>query len=253
VELRVALKDAYDAAIRWGIQRLLGFAPGQGLPDPLRGGQYDDSQSWRFDGGVRSDRSELIEDALTILVPGTVWQKYGGWTPDSNGLFRCAELPGGAIGGCTKLLAWSPSENNDRDRLAGAEMLRAMIAAHRFGPGARLQVIAHSHGGNVALAASRLGLARGIDCLIALNKPQMDSEVYQPGENIARFYNISTAGLDWIQFLGSKVKRHYKTDRHAVNKIFDTSKSKLKPHAALVWDDGVREIWRRWVLEQQGS
>jgi hypothetical protein len=239
--LRVALKDAYDAAIRWGIQRLLGFAPGQGLPDPLRGGE--DSRNWRFDGGFRSDRNELIEDALTILVPGTVWQKYGGWTPDSNGLFRCSE-------GCTKLLAWSPSGNNDRDRMAAAEMLRAMIAAHRFGPEARLNVIAHSHGGNVALAASRLVLARAIDTLITLNKPQMDSEIYQPGENIGRFYNISAAGLDWIQFLGSKAKRHYKTDPRAVNKVFDTSGSRLKKHVALIWDDEIREMWRRWCLAQ---
>ena len=181
---------------------------------------------------------------LTILIPGTEWQSFGGWTPDTNGLFGCAE-------GCTKLLAWSPSGNNDRDRMAGAEMLRATIAEHRFGPGARLRVITHSHGGNVALAASRLGLAREIDTLITLNKPQMDGEMYQPGENIGRFYNISAAGVDWLQFWGSAAKRHYKTDRRAVNKVFDTSRSKLKKHAALIWDDAIRETWWRWVLEQQ--
>ena len=91
-----------------------------------------------------------------------------------------------------------------------------------------------------------LGLARGIDCLITLNKPQMDSEIYRPGENIGRFYNISTVGWDWLQFWGSAAKRHYKTDPRAVNKVFDTFRSKLKPHAALVWDDEVREIWWRW-------
>jgi hypothetical protein len=181
---------------------------------------------------------------LTILIPGTEWQSFGGWTPDSNGLFLCSE-------GSTELLAWSPSGNNDRDRMAGAEMLRQMIAAHRFGPGARLHVITHSHGGNVALAASRLGLARGIDTLITLNKPQMDSEMYQPGDNIGRFYNISAAGLDWIQLGGSAAKKHYKTDPRAVNKVFDTSRSKLKKHAALIWDDEIREMWWRWVLEQQ--
>ena len=240
----MALRDAYDAAIRWGIQRLLGFGPGQGMPGSLRGS--DNS------AGESKSASDANED-LTILVPGTVWQNYGGWTPDSNGLFRCAELAGGGISGSTKLLAWSPSGNNDRDRMAGAEMLRGMIAAHWFAPGAKLQVITHSHGGNVALAASRLGLARRIDTLITLNKPQMDSEMYQPGENIGRFYNISTAGLDWIQFLGSKARRRSKRDPRAVNKIFDTSRSKLKPHAALVWDDEIREIWWRWVEEREGG
>ena len=136
---------------------------------------------------------------------------------------------GSGIGGCTKLLAWSPSGNNIAIEWPAAEMLRAAIAAHRFGPEARLQVITHSHGGNVALAASRLGLARGIDCLITLNKPQMDSEMYRPGENIGRLSNISTVGWDWLQFWGSAAKRHYKTDPRAVNKVFDTFRSKLKP------------------------
>jgi hypothetical protein len=234
-----------DAAIRWGIQRFLGFAPGQGLPDPPRGSEAEDSQVSWFDGDSAGELKNTlgVSVALTILIPGTVWQRYGGWTPDSNGLFRCAE-------GHTKMLAWGPSGNNDRDRMAGAKMLREMIAAHQFEPGAKLNVISHSHGGNIALAASRLGLAREIDTLIALNKPQMDSEMYQPGENIGRFYNISTAGLDWIQLGGSASKRHYKTDPHAVNKVFDTSRSKLKSHAALVWDDDVREMWWRWFLEQ---
>jgi hypothetical protein len=188
--------------------------------------------------------SNDIGGSVTILVPGTEWQSYGGWTPDSNGLFRCAE-------GSTKLLAWSPSGNNDRDRLAGAEMLRAMIAAHRFGPEARLNVITHSHGGNVALAASRLGLSHAIDTLVTLSKPQMDAEIYKPGENIGKFFNISTVGWDWLQFWGSVAKRHYKSDPRAVNKAFDASISKLKPHAALVWDDEIREAWWRWVLEQK--
>jgi hypothetical protein len=181
---------------------------------------------------------------LTILVPGTEWQRFGGWSPETNGLFRCGE-------GCTKLLSWGPSGNNDRDRIAGAEMLREMIAAYRFAPDAKLNVIAHSHGGNVALAASRLGLAHEIENLITLSKPQLDAEIYRPGKNIKNFYNISTAGLDWIQYGGSATKGHYKTDPHAVNKTIDTSSSRLKKHAALIWDDAIRDMWWQWFLGQR--
>ena len=78
-------------------------------------------------------------------------------------------------GGVHEAAGVESKRKQDRDRMAGAETLRAMIAAHSFAPGARLKVIAHSHGGNVALAASRLGLAREIDTLITLNKPQMDA------------------------------------------------------------------------------
>jgi len=190
--------------------------------------------------------SDLMMDecrVFTILIPGTEWERFGGWSPETNALFGYGE-------GCTKLLQWSPSGNNDRDRMAGAEMLRATIAGHRFGAGTKLNLIAHSHGGNVALAASRLGLAHEIDTLITLNKPQIDAEMYRPGKNIAHFYNISASGIDWVQYFGSATKGHYKTDPRAVNKMIDTSKSKLKKHAALIWDDEIRERWWRWYLEQ---
>jgi hypothetical protein len=130
-------------------------------------------------------------------------------------------------------------------------MLRALIASHQFAPDAKLNIIAHSHGGNVALAASNLGLTHEIDALITLNKPQMDAVIYQPGENIRSFYNISTSGWDWIQLGGSKTKGHYRTDPHAINKIIDTSASNLKAHAALVWDDAIREMWWQWFVDQQ--
>jgi hypothetical protein len=181
---------------------------------------------------------------LTILVPGTEWQRFGGWSPETNGFFRCGE-------GCTKLLSWGPSRNNDRDRMAGAEMLREMIAAHCFAPDAKLNIIAHSHGGYVVLAASRLGIAHEIENLITLSKPQMDTEIYRPGKNIRNFYNISTKGWDWIQHGGSATKGHYKTDPHAVNKTIDTSSSRLKKHAALIWDDAIREMWWQWFLGQR--
>jgi len=182
--------------------------------------------------------------SLTILIPGTKWQRFGGWSQETNGLFAHGNE-------CAKLLAWSPSGNNDLDRMAGAEVLRETIATHRFALGAKLRVIAHSHGGNVALAASRLGLAREIDTLITLSKPQRDDRMYRPGKNIRHFYNISAAGWDWIQYGGSATKGHYKTDPHAVNKTFDTSSSKLKPHAALIWDDAIRDVWWQWFLEQE--
>jgi len=194
----------------------------------------------RYNPGLMTDENKL----LTILIPGTEWQRFGGWSPETNGLFRHAV-------GCTKLLSWSPSGNNNHHRLAAAEMLREMIAAYRFAPDAKLNVIAHSHGGNVALAASHLGLAHEIENLITISKPQMDAAIYQPGENIRNFYNISTRGWDWIQYGGSATKGHYKTDPHAINKTIDTSASKLKKHAALIWDDAIRETWWQWFQEQR--
>jgi hypothetical protein len=101
---------------------------------------------------------------LTILIPGSDWQRHGGWGPD-NALFGYANdaLRGSCREDCTHFLSWDPSGNNHAHRIAAAQTLRKMIAAHRFATGEKLNIIAHSHGGNVALAASHLGFAQPIE------------------------------------------------------------------------------------------
>ena len=176
---------------------------------------------------------------------------HGGWGRE-NGLFNYAgELSG--KGGAVQLLEWSGGKN-DAVRLQGAEMLRAVIAAHYFEPDSKLIILAHSHGGNVVLAASHLGLAHPIDTLITLNKPARMGRMYKPGDNIRSFYNIS-AIRDWLQWVGSDGKLRGRTahDNHAMNHIADTSASPLKPHAALIWDDEIRPLWWEWFLQHHSK
>ena len=190
---------------------------------------------------------------MTILIPGSDWQRHGGWGPD-NALFGYAnsEPLKSCEGHRTRFLSWSPSRNNHAHRIAAAQTLRQMIADHPFAPGEQLNIIAHSHGGNVALAASHLGLAHPIDLLITLNKPTLLRDAYTPGKNIERFYNISAA-RDWIQWAASDVKmpRTFARDKNAVNHTFDTRSSNIKPHAALIWDDDFRARWWEWFQNQQ--
>jgi hypothetical protein len=192
---------------------------------------------------------------LTILIPGTDWQSHGGWPPD-NALFGYAinALLGSCVEDCTQLLSWSPSRNKHIDRIAAAQTLRATIANHHFAPGETLNIIAHSHGGNVALAASHLGLAHPIDILITLNKPTLLRDAYMPGKNIENFYNISAA-RDWIQWAASDTKMigSFAKDETAINHTIDTSSSNIKPHAALIWDDKFREVWWGWFQNQQAA
>ena len=188
---------------------------------------------------------------MTILIPGTRWETSGGWVPESNGyrgLMACGDAMPGS-GACTRFFPWLPSRNRHADRIAAAEALRALIAAHNFVPGETLNIIAHSHGANVVLAASHLGLARPIDTFIALNKPTLTGKAYRPGQNQGRFFNIS-ATRDWIQILGARLFSRWTRDRHAINHCVDTRASSLRPHAALVWDDEVREQWWQWFQRQ---
>jgi len=182
---------------------------------------------------------------LTILIPGSDWQHHGGWEP-GNALFHYANdaLRGNCQGNCTRFLSWDPSGNNHAHRMAAAQKLREMIADHPFASGEKLNIIAHSHGGNVALAASHLGLAHPIDILITLNKPTLLRDAYMPARNIESFYNISAA-RDWMQWVASdaKMPRSFAKDENAVNHTIDTSSSNIKPHAALIWDDTFREVW----------
>jgi alpha-beta hydrolase superfamily lysophospholipase len=131
-------------------------------------------------------------------------------------------------------------------------MLIETIAGNEFGPGEKLNIIAHSHGGNVALAASHLSLPRPIDTLITLSKPTRLGNCYVPASNIGSFYNISARG-DRIQWFASdaKLRGRWSTDTHAVNLTLDTSASNLKPHAALIWDDQIRKTWWDWLLRQE--
>jgi hypothetical protein len=129
-----------------------------------------------------------------------------------------------------------------------------MIADHEFEAREKLNILAHSHGGNVALAASQLGLAKPIDILITLNKPTLLRDAYMPGRNIQNFYNISAA-KDWMQWAASdvKLKKSFARDKNAINHTIDTSASSIKPHAALIWDDTFREVWWEWFRGQQGQ
>jgi|GEM_PF-6660181 len=181
---------------------------------------------------------------MTILIPGTDWQRHGGWGPD-NTLFAYAE----SLGGPVQFFHW-PGDNSDIARLEAAEKLCTFIANHNFAPGEPLNIIAHSHGGNVVLAASHLGLAHSINLLIALNKPARRSKIYTPGPNIQRFYNLSTK-RDWLQRFGSDRQWRPAFDRHAINQTFDTSTSSIKPHAALIWDDNFCKQWWDWFQKHE--
>ncbi len=193
--------------------------------------------------------------SLTVLVPGTEWKKFGGWGED-NALYRLASevLGQDADGACTHLFHWAGG-NSHRSRLAAAKELRDLIAGHELAEDGKLNLVAHSHGGNVALLATNLEPAHAIDNLITLNKPTLTGSAHQAGAGVRNFFNIS-ARRDWLQWAGSNAKlslSKWAVDPEAENFVLDTSSSDLHPHAALIWDDRMREKWQAWLRGQVGE
>ena len=59
-------------------------------------------------------------------------------------------------------------------RNAGAAALSEMVSRHKFAPGEKLNIVAHSHGGNVVKAYTNVTGSRKIDTLVNLGTPQRD-------------------------------------------------------------------------------
>jgi RHS repeat-associated protein len=68
---------------------------------------------------------------------------------------------------------WSGLDNHAGRRIGG-ERLAADIKAHSFKPGEPLNIIAHSHGGNVVIWAMNLGLGHPVTNFVTLGTPYRD-------------------------------------------------------------------------------
>jgi hypothetical protein len=63
-----------------------------------------------------------------------------------------------------------------QDRTAAANGLLAMVRRHPFAPGESLNIVAHSHGGNIVVEASKK-IGHKIDILITLGTPVRDDYI----------------------------------------------------------------------------
>ncbi|MDM7997908.1 MAG: RHS repeat-associated core domain-containing protein [Acidobacteriota bacterium] len=105
---------------------------------------------------------------LTIIVPGTGWSETD-WNKDSDFYKRVQN----AFKDRTVILDkkdWSGGNSREaRSKAAGA--LAEMVKNYHFAPGEKLNIVAHSHGGNVAFQASSDLGERKIDNLVTLGTP----------------------------------------------------------------------------------
>jgi RHS repeat-associated protein len=155
-------------------------------------------QNWNaYSYSLNDPASKIDPDGfLTIIVPGT-WNDHNEW---DNSKFK--EQVEKTFAEKAVTLNNNDMGNNDKARHSAAEQLRTIIANHKFAPGEKLNIVAHSHGGNVVGFATQEGTAHKIDVLVTLGTPVRDD--YKPNESqIGLYLNVYSEHDDVQKWGGS--------------------------------------------------
>ena len=140
-----------------------------------------------------STPSQINAD-LTIIVHGTFAATSTWWQPGSNFWSHINNFTQNVYSGSNPFY-WT-GNNNHKDRVIGSQNLISWCKKHPF---KEIDIIAHSHGGNVCMYASSLGLK--IRKLILLGTP-IRLEYLPDLKNIKKIHNIFSTG-DLVQKPGT--------------------------------------------------
>lgn len=215
-------------------------------PDPtgLFFSDPSNPQSFNLYSYVRGNPVNSIDTdgLLTIVIPGTWWSPQT-WDYKNPLVIESAQHFDEHYQ--TWLDLWDPRGDNDKDRNAASRGLANYINNYHFAPGETLNIVATSHGGNIALRAATLGLKHRIDTLITLGTPFGYASISQ---GIGRWYNVTGSGDD-VQPLASKGcwSAAACTTQTGAQNVTVLAGS----HSALWNNASVRNLWWTWFLNQQ--
>lgn len=135
---------------------------------------------------------------LTIYVPGTNYNKSD--TMDSH----IASSLNLTFGEKAKFFNWEingkPGPNDSGLRSLAAAALAYAINNYGFAEGEKLNIVAHSHGGNVVMEATHL-LNRAVDQLVTFATPVTSS--YQPKTGTVKHHVAISNTNDLVQISGN--------------------------------------------------
>jgi RHS repeat-associated protein len=154
-----------------------------------------DPQRWNRYAYARANPLRYVDPdgRLTIIVPGTwsrgviIRSKNTEWAQPGTPFNRAVSE---TFGEPAQVVEW-PSDNNKGARKTGAEWLQERIEAHTFDEGESLNIVAHSHGGNVVKAYTHRPGARKIATLVTLGTPQRDDASVDPSK-VGKYINLYT-------------------------------------------------------------
>ncbi|MEO8660106.1 MAG: RHS repeat-associated core domain-containing protein [Bryobacteraceae bacterium] len=131
---------------------------------------------------------------LTIVVPGT-WNDQEQWRQS-----KFVQSVSKTFGEQAVVLNNPNMANTPQGRAAAANAIKALVANHKFGEGEKLNIVAHSHGGNAVFAATQSGLAHKIDNLVTLGTPVRSD--YAPNTSLIGNHINAFSNFDSVQTHG---------------------------------------------------
>ncbi|HYX47999.1 MAG TPA: RHS repeat-associated core domain-containing protein, partial [Sphingomicrobium sp.] len=165
------------------------YSLGRFMSTDAAGGHPKSPQSWnRYSYTLGNPMKHIDPDGLlTILVHGT---QLGGRTTDFTPPGAFFNHVATSIGDRTTVsYNWSGGDTHAA-RVDAAKGLAEFIRAYKFAPGEGLDIIAHSHGGNVAIAAINMGLRHKVDNLVTLGTPSTPSYRLDGTAGVSNWVNV---------------------------------------------------------------
>jgi pimeloyl-ACP methyl ester carboxylesterase len=127
---------------------------------------------------------------------------------------------------------WSGANSDSARQEAAAELAIQIRRYRRDHPCEAIRVVAHSHGGNVALLASNF---RGvnIDELVTLGTPILND--YRPSSSIGIWNNVSSLDDD-VQLRAFPYSSANLVSKEATNNIIIRGVGHIQLHTVAAWD-----------------
>jgi RHS repeat-associated protein len=188
--LAYALMEKDDGAARYyDHARTHDYGLGRFLSPDRVGGTPANPQSWNRYAYTLGNPVKYIDPdgLLTIVVHGTQLSKPNpDFTPGGTFFQHVAKTTGDRA---VASFSWSGGDNH-ASRVSAATALANFVKHYKFAPGEQLNIVAHSHGGNVAIAAINMGLGHKVDNLVTLGTPSVPSYRLNGNGGIRNWINV---------------------------------------------------------------
>ena len=165
--------------------------PQELLIDPQQQNSYSYARGNPING---KDPSGL----LTAIIPGTRYNKKD-WsrTGKAKDFIKSVEK---TFGEEARILFWS-GKNNKNARENAANFLTKFISNYKFAKGEKLNIVGHSHGGNIGILTSQK-TDRKIDTLVTLGTSIRSD--YQPNYDMIDKHINAYSNIDPVQIVGGQ-------------------------------------------------